>query len=155
MCQNWCYKPFRRPTCQQSQRDPDTMDIDMATVGKGIDHANWHERGGSLNNAKWKKWQDKGCCDWCRHQGHMCWNCPKINEGGRNGKGGWYEERAWVITMEGRWEGSQLGSRWSDDNHAPMASLAYDTKTLLNQPRTMMESKCNELLDQVMEEPGF
>jgi len=50
--QNQRRKPFGRPTDQQSQRDPDAMDVDVATVGKGTDHANWCKRGGSLNDAE-------------------------------------------------------------------------------------------------------
>jgi len=38
--QNRRREPFGRPTHQQSQRDPDAMDVDVATVGKGMDHCN-------------------------------------------------------------------------------------------------------------------
>lgn len=52
MHQNRHRKLFGRPTHQQSRRDPDVMDVDVATVGEDADHANWRERGGGLNNAE-------------------------------------------------------------------------------------------------------
>ena len=58
--------------------------------------------------------------------------------------------------MEGRQgEGSQSGSGWLDDDHAPTAPPAYNTETLLNQSRTMAEGEHNELPGQIIEEPGF
>jgi len=58
--------------------------------------------------------------------------------------------------MEGlRGEGSQSESGRSDDDCTPTAPPAYDAEALLNQSRTMTESKRDEWLDRIMEEPGF
>ena len=86
-CQNRRREPFRRPTRQQSRRDPDAMDVGAATVGEGPERPNWHEPGNGLSEVEREKRQSEGRCFLCGHQGHIRRNCQRKDIEGRSGKG--------------------------------------------------------------------
>ena len=106
--QNRRREALRGPQQRRSQRDPDAMDIDAASISEG-DKTGWRDRGG-LSKTERKKRQQEGRCFLCGQQGHMRRACPKKkDEGGKQGNESNRTERARVVTTEQENEINQQG----------------------------------------------
>jgi len=81
-------------------------------------------------------------------------NCPKkgINNGRRDGQGG--RGRRGESTRTTTTEGDQQEEAKPDDSHA-LVPPPYATNDLINNIRALNLEERDELMDRMMDEPGF
>ena len=135
------------------RRDPDAMDIDTTVVGEGSNSTNWRERCGISEDER-KKRQQEGRCFQCGRQGHMRRNCPRkgANNGRKDGRGG--RNRQGENTRATITEGDQQEEVKPDNGHAPIPP-PYVQNDLINNIRSLNIEERDELMDWMMDEPGF
>ena len=128
------------------------MEVDAAIIGKGAESTNWRDRPGKkiMNDEEQKKRRQEGRCFQCGRQGHMRRNCPRKGENGQR-KFGPRKENARVTMTEGD---DQPEEERSDNDHASKPP-AYAKNDLIKSIKALDISERDELMDHMMDDPGF